>query len=89
MSAVPHFLDGLPDRHSQTPCREYPFLFVDASRRTPLKENVEEAKRLCATCPVKDACLTHAIANNEQDGVWGGLTPDERLTHASTLETPI
>lgn len=36
------------------------------------------AKRVCAVCPVVDECLDDALSRNEQFGVWGGLTPDER-----------
>lgn len=28
-------------------------------------------------CPAKKACLEHALANREE-GVWGGMTEDER-----------
>lgn len=36
------------------------------------------AKRVCEMCPVKDACLAHALATDERHGVWGGLTPRQR-----------
>jgi WhiB family redox-sensing transcriptional regulator len=36
------------------------------------------AKKLCGFCPVQNTCLEYALAANEVDGVWGGLTPDER-----------
>lgn len=35
-------------------------------------------KRTCATCPVRDACLQHALEHDERFGIWGGLSPDER-----------
>ncbi len=34
--------------------------------------DVEYAKSLCGTCPVKDACLTGALERREPWGVWGG-----------------
>jgi WhiB family transcriptional regulator, redox-sensing transcriptional regulator len=37
-----------------------------------------EAKAICATCPVAEACLEYAIATRQSDGVWGGLTGIER-----------
>lgn len=43
------------------------------------RARVREAKATCATCPVKDACLSWAMATNEQHGVWGGLTRRERI----------
>lgn len=37
------------------------------------------AKFVCnAVCPVRSECLDYALANNEQDGIWGGMTPSER-----------
>ena len=37
-----------------------------------------EAKAICATCPVREACLEHAITFREKQGVWGGLDERER-----------
>jgi WhiB family transcriptional regulator, redox-sensing transcriptional regulator len=37
-----------------------------------------EAKEICAICPVREACLEHALAVREKDGVWGGATERER-----------
>jgi WhiB family redox-sensing transcriptional regulator len=40
--------------------------------------STREAKRVCGGCPVRVECLTSAIANREEYGVWGGLTERER-----------
>jgi WhiB family transcriptional regulator, redox-sensing transcriptional regulator len=40
---------------------------------------VEKAKALCAECPVRSQCLRYAISKNEDHGVWGGMTRDERI----------
>lgn len=32
----------------------------------------------CSGCPVKQLCLEYALKNNDQFGVWGGKTPEER-----------
>ncbi len=37
-----------------------------------------EAKAICALCPVRQACLEHALASREREGVWGGTTERER-----------
>lgn len=37
-----------------------------------------EAKAICAECPVRQACLEHALANREREGIWGGTTERER-----------
>ncbi|WP_437049152.1 WhiB family transcriptional regulator [Streptomyces sp. enrichment culture] len=41
--------------------------------------SVREAKRICALCPIRPACLDYALANDERFGVWGGLSERERL----------
>jgi WhiB family redox-sensing transcriptional regulator len=38
----------------------------------------DEAKSICGICIVRAACLEHAIAVREKDGVWGGATERER-----------
>lgn len=39
---------------------------------------VEVARRICATCPVKDPCLEYALRNKIEHGVWGGASERER-----------
>jgi WhiB family redox-sensing transcriptional regulator len=41
-------------------------------------EDADEAKAICAACPVREPCLEHAIVAREKQGVWGGLTERER-----------
>ncbi|CAB4179355.1 Transcription factor WhiB [uncultured Caudovirales phage] len=43
-------------------------------------ERIHQAKTLCGQCdPVtKNACLTFAITNSVQYGIFGGLTEQER-----------
>ncbi len=41
-------------------------------------EEAEPAKAICAQCPVRQACLEHALATRERDGIWGGATERER-----------
>jgi WhiB family redox-sensing transcriptional regulator len=41
-------------------------------------EEAEEAKGICADCPVQQVCLEFALTHRERDGVWGGLTERER-----------
>jgi hypothetical protein len=36
------------------------------------------AKRICYRCPVRARCLADALSRDEQEGIWGGLTTDER-----------
>lgn len=39
---------------------------------------VEVARRICATCPVREPCLEYALANRIDHGVWGGCSERER-----------
>lgn len=41
-------------------------------------EDAEEAKEICAGCPVRQPCLEWALSDRERFGVWGGLTERER-----------
>lgn len=40
----------------------------------------EQAKAVCARCPVAEACLEWALNTNQDAGIWGGTTEDERRT---------
>jgi WhiB family redox-sensing transcriptional regulator len=52
---------------------------IDADVFYPLSDEMaEEAKGICADCPVREACLEHALMTRERDGVWGGRTERER-----------
>jgi len=35
-------------------------------------------RAVCQACPVRALCLDTALANREAEGMFGGLTPDER-----------
>jgi WhiB family redox-sensing transcriptional regulator len=45
----------------------------------PTDEEADEAKAVCAVCPVQAECLEHALELREKNGVWGGATERERL----------
>ena len=38
----------------------------------------DQGKRVCATCPVTEQCLAHALKTGEAHGIWGGLNEVER-----------
>lgn len=42
-------------------------------------ERQEEALRICATCPVRVACLAYVRSMPPQPGIWGGTTEDDRI----------
>lgn len=39
------------------------------------------AKKVCASCPVVEQCLTYANRNGFSYGIWGGRTRSERAGH--------
>ena len=39
---------------------------------------IEHAKRVCGQCAVRSACLDFALATNQDSGIWGGLSEEER-----------
>lgn len=44
------------------------------------RQNLADARRLCGSCPVRDACLADALAAGaEQPGIRAGLTERQRL----------
>lgn len=40
--------------------------------------NYGPAREVCKACPVRLACLEHALAVREPDGMWGGIDPPGR-----------
>jgi WhiB family redox-sensing transcriptional regulator len=58
--------------------------------------DVRTAKAACRDCVVKVDCLEYALANNEEFGIWGGMSERERrrirrqraLARAATNATP-
>lgn len=53
-------------------------LFFPISEVGPADRQIAEAKAVCARCPVRESCLAFALDNGLDDGVFGGLTADER-----------
>ena len=41
-------------------------------------EEIRAAKAVCAGCAVRVECLRFALATNQDAGVWGGASEDER-----------
>jgi WhiB family transcriptional regulator, redox-sensing transcriptional regulator len=67
------------DWRSRAACiDEDPELFFPIGTTGPAVEQAEIAKRVCDRCDVREECLEFALATNQDAGVWGGLTEDER-----------
>jgi WhiB family transcriptional regulator, redox-sensing transcriptional regulator len=43
-------------------------------------ESAEPARRICASCPVRQQCLDYAINHGIVQGIWGGLAERDRRT---------
>ena len=39
---------------------------------------IERAKQVCGECTVRVDCLDFALTTNQDSGVWGGLSEEER-----------
>ncbi len=51
-------------------------------------DNAINAKKVCAQCPVIEACLDYALTNRQHHGVWGGLSEHQRdLLHQRAQRT--
>jgi len=46
---------------------------------------VAEAKAFCAACPVLNPCRAWALSRPQEQGVWGGMTEDERTQHRKAV----
>ncbi len=56
------------------PCKNYLLeLFTE-----DIDANIEEAKTICHTCPVEEACREYSILTEQDVGTWGGLSQTER-----------
>jgi len=60
-------------------CRDTkPDLFFPVGQTGPAIEHIANAKAVCNTCAVQVECLEYALMTNQDAGIWGGLTEDER-----------
>jgi WhiB family redox-sensing transcriptional regulator len=67
------------DWRHRAACRdEDPELFFPIGTTGPAVLQVDEAKAVCRRCDAVDECLTWAIDSDQDAGVWGGLSEDER-----------
>ena len=55
-----------------------PELFFPIGTSGPALLQVEQAKAVCRRCNVIDECLRWAVDTGVDDGVWGGMSEEER-----------
>ncbi len=71
--------DHLAEWWSLAACRSAdPDLFFPISQSGPAAVQIQRAKAVCAGCLVQDDCLRYALAADPVQGVWGGLSEEER-----------
>lgn len=67
-------------RHDAS-CRSVdPDLFFPVGTTGMAIEQISAAKAVCDACPVSGPCLEFALATNQDSGVWGGTSEEERRT---------
>ncbi|SDG22608.1 WhiB family transcriptional regulator [Microbacterium sp. 77mftsu3.1] len=49
----------------------------------PVGGSSQEAKKICADCPVQAECLAYALRTNQTESIWGGKSARERRTMRS------
>jgi WhiB family redox-sensing transcriptional regulator len=71
-------------------CRDVsPDIFFPIGSTGPAVEQIEEAKAICRPCEARLRCLEFAIVTNQEAGIWGGTSEEERrrLRKARLLES--
>lgn len=67
------------DFRHQAACREEdPELFFPVGNTGSALLQIEEATAVCRRCPVRETCLQWALDTNQDAGVWGAMSEDER-----------
>lgn len=67
------------DWRSSAACvEEDPEVFFPIGSTGPAVEQVDRAKAICRRCAVTEQCLEWALETNQDAGVWGGLSEEER-----------
>jgi WhiB family transcriptional regulator, redox-sensing transcriptional regulator len=60
-------------------CRNsHPELFFPIGSTGDALAEIDAAKAVCRSCPVRRECLAFSIETNQESGVWGGMSEDER-----------
>jgi WhiB family redox-sensing transcriptional regulator len=60
-------------------CRDTdPDLFFPIGTTGQAIDQIEAARSVCLACEVREPCLEFALATNQESGVWGGTSEEER-----------
>ena len=64
---------------SQALCRDTdPELFFPIGTTGAALVQIEQARAVCRQCPVQADCLEFALRTNQDSGIWGGTSEEER-----------
>jgi len=64
---------------NQAACRDSdPDLFFPIGSAGASVDEIVAAKAVCRSCPVEQKCLQYAFETNQETGIWGGTTEEER-----------
>jgi WhiB family redox-sensing transcriptional regulator len=67
------------DWRDHSACRDTdPDLFFPVGTTGPAIEQIDTAKAVCRQCDVQKDCLDYALATNQDSGIWGGTSEEER-----------
>ena len=55
-----------------------PDLFFPVGTSSEALEETTAAMALCRRCPVREQCLEFAMVTNQQDGIWGAMSEEDR-----------
>lgn len=67
------------DWRTMAACRDTdPDLFFPVGSTGLALEQIAEAKDVCNACAAQAPCLEFALATNQESGVWGGTSEEER-----------
>lgn len=60
-------------------CRDTdPDLFFPVGTTGFALVQIDRAKQVCGECPVSEDCLQYAVETNQDSGIWGGTSEEER-----------
>ena len=83
---------GPRDWRDEAACRDIdPELFFPEGTAGPARDQADQAKRICESCPVPVPvpvpCLRFALWHGLGFGVWGGVTGEERRFILSPVDS--
>jgi WhiB family transcriptional regulator, redox-sensing transcriptional regulator len=72
-------VDNLAEWWTLAACQSVdPDLFFPMSATNPARAELAAAKAVCSDCPVQTECLQYALTAGPVQGIWGGLSEEER-----------